>query len=744
MCLRKTMLPVLLTVSTLCSSQVPQRFNYQAVVRDAQNAVIANQDVGFRLSILEGSAAGSTVYQETHSVTTNGVGLADLQVGDGSVVSGEFSTIPWGEHSYFLKVEADVAGGTSYEHLGTSQLISVPYSLYSANVSSPTRKFVIQEDQGHPPDSALFEVRNADGQTVFAVYPEGTRVYVLDEGAKARKRGFAVGGYSRTKGITQEYLHVSPDSVRIYVDEEQTKGAKGGFAVGGYSRTKAISDRYFELTPDSAMFTLVSPTEDVTSNALTVVSKSKYWKPGEENGMNLFNLTKENYFIGHHAGESITDGVRNCFLGYEAGFSNSSGNGNIFIGEGSGKNNTEGSYNSYIGFNAGMGNLTGYNNVSLGYRAGLSNQEGINNVFIGTNAGVLSQGGGNVFLGHSAGDQNKFGDSNIMIGFGAGWYADTVQLSVFIGTSAGMHTNNAGNDVFIGYDAGSQNIMGSNNVFMGYSSGYNNVNGSRNTFIGEMSGYKNINGTDNLFLGVDAGYHHTEGNENIFIGNSAGAMHGSGNNNVFVGTLAGFNNMEGQDNIFIGHGAGTDETGSGKLYIDYLNRPADQALIYGELYNNKVRINNQLGIGRIPTVNALEVNGDVSKSAAGEWLVNSDVRIKEKISEIENATEIISRLRPVRFHYTDEWLRMNPGVKDRLYYNFVAQEFRDVFPESVQAGGGLLEGDPEPLLQLDSQPAEIVAIKAIQELIGQNREQQQLIEELQEKVRILEERVGEQ
>ena len=246
---RSTLISLLLMIALVCSAQVPQKFNYQAVVRNAQHALLSNQDVGFKMSILEGSANGSPVYVETHTVTTNGVGVADLVIGNGSATGSVFEEIAWGGTAMFLKVEVDPSGGTSYEHMGTSQLISVPYALYSGNISSPTRKFTIQEETGHPVDSALFEVRNAEGQTVFAVYPEGTRVYVLDEGSKGVKRGFAVGGYSRSgKGITQEYMHVSPDSIRMYFDDEATKGVKGGFAVGGYSRDTKGNAKYLNIS----------------------------------------------------------------------------------------------------------------------------------------------------------------------------------------------------------------------------------------------------------------------------------------------------------------------------------------------------------------------------------------------------------------------------------------------------------------------------------------------------------------
>jgi len=69
-----------------------------------------------------------------------------------------------------------------------------------------------------------------------------------------------------------------------------------------------------------------------------------------------------------------------------------------------------------------------------------------------------------------------------------------------------------------------------------------------------------------------------------------------------------------------------------------------------------------------------------------------------------------------------------------MYYNFIAQEYRDVFPESVKGSGEYLDSDQKELLQMDSYNAQIVAIKAVQELILQNREQQQIIEDLKEQV----------
>ena len=595
---------ILFMFTMVCGAQIPQKFNYQAVVRDVQNEPFTGQEVRFRTSILEGSLEGPPIYVETHLVSTSSLGVAELVIGDGDDVSGSFGEIPWSTNSYFLKIELDPAGGSTFEHAGTSQLISVPYALYSANLSSPTQKFTIQEDEGHPVDSALFEVRNADGQTVFAVYPEGTRIYILDEDAKGRKGGFSVGGYSRTtKGITQEYMRVTPDSIRMYFDEESTKGRKGGFAVGGYSRnTKRPTEQYFTLKPDSAKFTLVSDADMNGANALSVITKPKGGSPEDPTGNSLLNLTMENYLIGHRAGESLTDGVENCFIGFESGVNNTSGTSNVFIGQ----------------------------------QSGLENVDGSSNLFIGPHAGT----------------SNRIGHSNI--------------------------------------------------------------------FFGTFSGNQQVDGDNNIYIGSHAAENKSLGFENVFIGYSAGQ-----------------NNQEGSNNIFIGSGAGFHESRNDVLIIDSHGRDSTGALIYGDLQHGNLRINNQLGIGRNANVHALEVEGTVSKSEAGEWMVNSDARIKTDIEDIQNAKEQIMELRPVKFRYTNEWKEANPSIRDIEHYNFVAQEFQQVFPDAVQEGGDRLSGG-EPVLQLDSYPAQVVAIRAIQELIEENQSQQALIDQLLKKVETLE------
>ena len=118
-------------ILAISNAQTPQKFNYQAVARDTSGNLFTNKNVSFRISILQGSADGTNVYQETHQKTTNAYGQATLIIGLGTVVSGNFNTINWGSNSYYIKTEMKLQGGADYILMGTSQLLSVPYALYS-------------------------------------------------------------------------------------------------------------------------------------------------------------------------------------------------------------------------------------------------------------------------------------------------------------------------------------------------------------------------------------------------------------------------------------------------------------------------------------------------------------------------------------------------------------------------------------------------------------------------------------
>jgi uncharacterized protein (TIGR02145 family) len=113
------------------NAQAAEKLSYQAVIRDADGELLSNQSVGMQISIVQGAAEGSALYVETHTPITNENGLISLEIGAGTVASGDFSTIDWVNGPYFIKTETDPAGGSNYSITGTSQILSVPYALHA-------------------------------------------------------------------------------------------------------------------------------------------------------------------------------------------------------------------------------------------------------------------------------------------------------------------------------------------------------------------------------------------------------------------------------------------------------------------------------------------------------------------------------------------------------------------------------------------------------------------------------------
>ena len=127
---------LMLTASVF--AQAPEKMSYQAVVRNASNNLVTNQAVGMQISILQNGTTGTPVYVETQTTTTNANGLVSIEIGTGTVVSGNFTTIDWANGTYFIKTETDPTGGTSYTITGTTQLMSVPYALHAKTADSIT------------------------------------------------------------------------------------------------------------------------------------------------------------------------------------------------------------------------------------------------------------------------------------------------------------------------------------------------------------------------------------------------------------------------------------------------------------------------------------------------------------------------------------------------------------------------------------------------------------------------------
>ncbi len=110
-----------LFLSFAAVAQARQGFSYQAIVRNARNAVVANRTFDITVAVLQGETleSATAVYTETHSVTTDQDGQITLLIGGGTSTD-DFSAINWGSGNFFVKTESMFA-------TTITQMISVPF-----------------------------------------------------------------------------------------------------------------------------------------------------------------------------------------------------------------------------------------------------------------------------------------------------------------------------------------------------------------------------------------------------------------------------------------------------------------------------------------------------------------------------------------------------------------------------------------------------------------------------------------
>jgi len=330
---------VVLTITVF--AQTPQKMSYQAVIRDGSNNLVSNQLIGIKISILEGSATGTVVYTETQTPTTNYNGLVSIEIGGGT----GFNAINWGNGIYFIKNETDPTGGTNYTITGTSQVLSVPYALYSKTAED---SWIIFQD------STLSVLGNNNA----AVINDGWYNVFLGDSAGAAN----INGYSNTfLGSFSGYLNYAGyDNVAIGKDALKSNwNGVGNIAIG----TRAL-----EKNKDS--------TAGIGSHNLAI---------GVDALRNA--VSQSNVAIGHQAMEFLTSGMQNTG-----------------IGEHVMRDLNSGYYNTALGYGS-MYNCSGTadGNVTIGVRAG-EQISGQGNVFIGYQAGQPNLGNHNVFIGYYAGD----------------------------------------------------------------------------------------------------------------------------------------------------------------------------------------------------------------------------------------------------------------------------------------------------------------------------------------------------
>ncbi|AXY72879.1 hypothetical protein D3H65_02350 [Paraflavitalea soli] len=138
------LLLVVLFITTIAAAQTPQLINYQAVARNNSGQALANQTIKIRISLNASDASSATTfYSETRTVTTNALGLFNVQIGSSgaSATYGSISNTEWtdGSKTRFIKVELDVNNSGVFTDMGSQQLVSVPFAL-AANTAVNSAK----------------------------------------------------------------------------------------------------------------------------------------------------------------------------------------------------------------------------------------------------------------------------------------------------------------------------------------------------------------------------------------------------------------------------------------------------------------------------------------------------------------------------------------------------------------------------------------------------------------------------
>lgn len=482
---------LLVFVQFTAFGQAPQSFKYQSVARNSSGLPIASATIGLRINVRDLTATGTLLYRETHTATTNAFGVFSISVGAGTAVSGNFSTIAWGAGAKFIEVEADFAGGSSYTSMGASQLLSVPYALYSQN-GTPGPK----GDKGDPGIAGSQGLAGTNGTNGAAGAPgvKGDKGDTGDaglqgiQGLKGDKGDVGDPGvaFDNTQALTDKTWTSSKINTELGLKANtstlSTVGTSGSYTdlINKPSlATVATSGNYTDLTNKPVLVTVATSGSytDLTNKPLTDGSETVVTQgtnvtvtgSGTTGSPYVVNATGGGWGLTGTAG-TIDDGtnfigttdnipfnirvnnqkagridhlIGNTFYGYQSGNSNTTGTSNTASGRSALLFNTSGNYNTANGAIALRSNTIGTSNTANGGSALFFNTTGNNNTATGRDALLFNTtGNNNTALGFEAGTNNTTGSNNTAIGNGADVSSAALTNTTAIGNGAKVTASN--------------------------------------------------------------------------------------------------------------------------------------------------------------------------------------------------------------------------------------------------------------------------------------------------------------
>jgi hypothetical protein len=406
-------LATILSISNV-KAQAPLGFNYQGVALTNAGTPIASKVISLRIALIESQQLGSVRYQEVHNVNTDAYGQFSVIIGNGQVATGKMTDVQWSLFPYYMKVELDLTGGTSYVFVGTSQLLSVPYALYANNAGAASvgvdsiKSLLSTITLSQKGDSIILNnnrgaiyIPKIDSLTKIvaqlASIKAGTIRYVKDS---ASKIPVAIGiGYD----ALALFDSVATNSANIAI------GQNAGGALPKYNSPYSNNDNIFMGV--QAGSGIGSKTGGGAAQNVMI---------GNYTGQYMNNLAFQNVVIGHEAGRFSGGTIPNKSVVY---------NDNVSIGYRS----LQYSRNAQSNISIGADNLNASKDVSRNVAIGsfVANQyNGDDNVIIGSEMlqDSSSNGSKNVIIG-SLVARNIRGSGNVILGYKA------ASDSIFLNTS---------------------------------------------------------------------------------------------------------------------------------------------------------------------------------------------------------------------------------------------------------------------------------------------------------------------
>ena len=550
----------------------------------------------------------------------------------------------------------------------------------------------------------------------------------------------------------------------------QTVVFSSGWSLGGNSGTNS-STQFLGTTDNKPLNFRVN---NLYAGQLHPLTGNVFW--GMAAGQN--NAGYSNVGIGRGALFSNSAISNTVAIGDSALYNNQNTN-NTAVGSKSLYSNMGGFHNTAIGFESLYSNSEGVLNTAIGSRALYSNTNGHDNIAVGNNALFYNNGSLNTALGSGALTANTTGGNNTATGMNALNSNTTANNNAAYGTGSMYYNTTGANNTANGYQSLYTNTTASGNTAIGYQSLFTNSLGNYNTATGYHALYSNPNGSYNAAFGSDALSSNTSDNNAAFgtqalLSNTTGKSNTAlGMNSLLVNTTASNNTAVGfsalsvnnsYDNTAAGYQAGDgnstghSNTAIGKNALSNNGTGSNNVAIGAESGTNG-SFENTVSIGNIGWLNASSNQvflGNASTTWIGGWVgwsVYSDGRIKNQITEDVKGLDFIKRLRPVTYHRSidiaakltgNKPVNNFPGkydIEKIKYSGFIAQEVEKAANESGYEFSGVKKPHNEKdLYTLDYSSFVVPLVKAVQEQQSIIEKQNKLIEDLMNRVKVLEQK----